>query len=133
MPEDHPGGIFWYHPHRHGGVAQQVRAGMAGMIVVRGEIDGCRKSRAAKEQIMVLQAIELGDDFQVLDPIPDPTTEEAFFPRTQILYPINGVLTRRSRCIRARSSGGGCSTRPKASSCRCGSRTTTSTCSPGTA
>jgi FtsP/CotA-like multicopper oxidase with cupredoxin domain len=92
LPADHPGGIFWYHPHRHGGVTQQVRAGMAGMIVVRGEIDRVEEVHAAKEQIMVLQAIELGADFQLQTPIPNPTTEEAFFPRKQILYTVNGVL-----------------------------------------
>ena len=25
VPEDHPAGIFWYHPHHHGAVTQQVR------------------------------------------------------------------------------------------------------------
>lgn len=92
IPDDHPGGIFWYHPHRHGAVCQQVRAGMAGMIVVRGEIDEVAEVSAAKEQIMVLQAIELGNDFQLLDPIPFPSAEEAFFPRSQILYTVNGVM-----------------------------------------
>jgi FtsP/CotA-like multicopper oxidase with cupredoxin domain len=92
ISDDHPGGIFWYHPHRHGAVCQQVRAGMAGMIVVRGEIDEVPEVAAAREQIMVLQAIELGNDFELLDPIPFPTKEQAFFPRTQILYTVNGVL-----------------------------------------
>ena len=64
VPGDHPGGIFWYHPHRHGGVAQQVRGGMAGMIVVRGEIDRVKEVRDAKERIMVLQALELGADYR---------------------------------------------------------------------
>jgi FtsP/CotA-like multicopper oxidase with cupredoxin domain len=92
LPADHPGGIFWYHPHRHGAATQQVRAGMAGMIIVRGDIDQVAEVCAAKEQVMVLQAIELGDDFQLLDPIPHPTKEQAFFPRTQILYTVNGAL-----------------------------------------
>jgi len=92
VPADHPGGIFWYHPHRHGAVTQQVRAGMAGMIVVRGEIDRVEEVRAAREQVLVLQAIELGADFRLQDPIPDPTPEQAFFPRQQILYTVNGVL-----------------------------------------
>lgn len=92
VSEDHPGGIFWYHPHRHGAVTQQVRGGMGGMIVVRGEIDQVEEVHAAKEQIMVLQAIELGDDFELLDPIPNPSKQEAFFPRTQILYTVNGVM-----------------------------------------
>lgn len=41
---------------------------------------------------MVLQAIELGDDLQLLDPIPDPTTQQAFIPRTRVLYTVNGVV-----------------------------------------
>src|SRR5918998_489255 len=92
VPRDHPGGIFWYHPHRHGGVTQQVRGGMAGLIVVRGEIDRVREVRAAAERVMVIQALELDDDFAVSSPIPDPSATQAFFPRTQILYPINGVV-----------------------------------------
>jgi FtsP/CotA-like multicopper oxidase with cupredoxin domain len=92
VPNDHTGGFFWYHPHKHGAVAQQVRAGMAGALIVRGEIDKVPEVAAAKEQVMVLQAIELGDDFQLLDPIPNPTKTEAFIPRTQILYTVNGVM-----------------------------------------
>jgi FtsP/CotA-like multicopper oxidase with cupredoxin domain len=92
IPDDHPAGLFWYHPHHHGAVTQQVRAGMAGMIVVRGDLDHVPEVRAAKEQVMVLQSIELGADYQLLDPIPDPTKEQAFFPRTNVLYTVNGEL-----------------------------------------
>jgi FtsP/CotA-like multicopper oxidase with cupredoxin domain len=92
VPADHQGGLFWYHPHRHGAVAQQVRCGMAGMIIVRGEIDEVPEVKAAKEQILVIQGLELNDDFEVPAPIPDPSKTEAFYPRTQILYPINGVV-----------------------------------------
>jgi len=95
IPEDHTGGLFWYHPHKHGAVCQQVRAGMAGALIVRGEIDDVPEIAAATEQVMVLQAIELGDDFQLLDPIPHPSKTEAFFPRTQILYTVNGVMSPR--------------------------------------
>ena len=92
VPDDHPGGLFWYHPHRHGGVAQQIRSGMAGAIVVRGELDRVPEVAAAEERLMVIQAIELDDDFEVPEPIPDPSKTEAFFPRSQILYPINGLV-----------------------------------------
>jgi FtsP/CotA-like multicopper oxidase with cupredoxin domain len=68
---------------------------MAGMIIVRGDLDQVEEVRAAKEQVMVLQAIEVGDDFQLLDPIPDPTKTQAFFPRTYTLYTINGRLNPR--------------------------------------
>ncbi|HWV24430.1 MAG TPA: multicopper oxidase domain-containing protein [Thermomicrobiales bacterium] len=95
IPDDHTGGFFWYHPHKHGAVAHQVRAGMAGAIIVRGEIDEVPEIQSAKEQVMVLQAIELGDDYELLDPIPYPKPGEAFYPRTQILYPVNGRMNPR--------------------------------------
>lgn len=34
LPEDHPPGTYWYHPHRHGTVAEQVAAGLYGAIIV---------------------------------------------------------------------------------------------------
>jgi FtsP/CotA-like multicopper oxidase with cupredoxin domain len=92
IPDDHPAGLFWYHPHKHGGVCQQVRAGMAGIIVIRGDLDHVPHIRAAKEKIMVLQSIELGADYELLEPIPDPTKEQAFFPRKNVLYTVNGKL-----------------------------------------
>ena len=92
VPEDHPAGLFWYHPHKHGGVTQQVRGGMAGIIVMRGDLDHIPEIAAAKERIMVLQSTELGTDYQLLDPIPDPTKEQAFFPRKNVLYTVNGKL-----------------------------------------
>jgi FtsP/CotA-like multicopper oxidase with cupredoxin domain len=93
IPDDHPAGIFWYHPHHHGAVTQQVRAGMAGLIIVRGDLDRVPEVRAARERILVLQSIELGADYELLDPIPDPTKEQAFFPRKNVLYTVNGTLT----------------------------------------
>jgi FtsP/CotA-like multicopper oxidase with cupredoxin domain len=93
VPADHPGGLFWYHPHRHGGVAQQVRGGMAGAIIVRGELDAVPEVAAAVEQLMVLQAIEVGDDYVVPAPIPDPSSTQWYFPSTQTLFPVNGGLS----------------------------------------
>jgi FtsP/CotA-like multicopper oxidase with cupredoxin domain len=92
VPDDHSAGFYWYHPHKHGGVAQQVRAGMAGAIIVRGDLDEVPEVKAAQEQVLILQAIELGDDLQLLDPIPYPSKQEAFIPRTTVLYTVNGVM-----------------------------------------
>ncbi|HST38848.1 MAG TPA: multicopper oxidase family protein [Conexibacter sp.] len=92
LPEDHPAGLFWYHPHRHGGVCQQVRAGMAGLLIVRGDLDDVPEVRAAKERILVMQAIEVGPDYALMDPIPNPTKEQAFFPRTNLMYTVNGRM-----------------------------------------
>jgi len=34
LPQDHPPGVFWYHPHHHGMVADQIFAGLFGAIVI---------------------------------------------------------------------------------------------------
>jgi len=39
VPDDHPTGTFWYHPHHHGTVADQIFAGLAGALLVTGEPD----------------------------------------------------------------------------------------------
>lgn len=45
VPEDHPAGTFWYHPHTHGTTAMQVGSGMAGALVIKGD----RYPRAGKD------------------------------------------------------------------------------------
>lgn len=34
LPGDHPPGVYWYHPHHHGMVADQIFAGLFGAIIV---------------------------------------------------------------------------------------------------
>jgi FtsP/CotA-like multicopper oxidase with cupredoxin domain len=36
IPADHPAGTFWYHPHHHGTVADQIYAGLVGALLVEG-------------------------------------------------------------------------------------------------
>lgn len=38
IPADHPAGTFWYHPHHHGLVADQVFGGLYGAIVVEDPV-----------------------------------------------------------------------------------------------
>jgi len=38
-PQDDPPGTFWYHPHAHGSTHDQVSAGMAGFLIVEGDVD----------------------------------------------------------------------------------------------
>ena len=37
IPQEHPAGTFWYHPHVHGSTAIQVGSGMAGALIIRGD------------------------------------------------------------------------------------------------
>jgi FtsP/CotA-like multicopper oxidase with cupredoxin domain len=56
LREDHPAGMFWYHPHLHGSSAMQVGSGMAGALMVEGPIDQVPQIAAAQERIFVFQA-----------------------------------------------------------------------------
>lgn len=38
-PQKHPSGTFWYHPHAHGATHNQVASGMAGFLIVEGDVD----------------------------------------------------------------------------------------------
>ena len=62
IPANHPAGTFWYHPHLHGLVAEQLFAGLAGLFIVRGELDEMPEVKAAKEEFLVLQDFALDDD-----------------------------------------------------------------------
>lgn len=48
-------GTFWYHPHLHGLVAEQLFGGLAGLFIVRGELDEIPEIKAAQEEFLVLQ------------------------------------------------------------------------------
>lgn len=55
LPADHPAGTFYYHPHSHGTVADQVFGGLGGVFIVRGALDQIPEVRAAEEQVLFLK------------------------------------------------------------------------------
>jgi len=59
IPHDHPSGLHWYHPHKHGSTDVQVSGGMAGLIVVRGPIDEVPEVAAAREIFLVVQSLNV--------------------------------------------------------------------------
>jgi FtsP/CotA-like multicopper oxidase with cupredoxin domain len=61
IPPDHPSGTFWYHPHLHGSVADQVFGGLYGALVVAGEAE----PEVDRERILVLSDVTLDGDGQV--------------------------------------------------------------------
>jgi FtsP/CotA-like multicopper oxidase with cupredoxin domain len=68
IPSNHPNGMFWYHPHMHGSVAQQVSQGLAGVILIRGEFDEQPDVHATPEYLMVLQDFDIAVDGQIVEP-----------------------------------------------------------------
>ncbi|MET3952529.1 FtsP/CotA-like multicopper oxidase with cupredoxin domain [Arthrobacter sp. UYEF36] len=55
LPDDHPPGVYWYHPHHHGMVADQIFAGLFGAIIV--EDPEPIESRA--DRVLVISEITL--------------------------------------------------------------------------
>ncbi|TWB87882.1 FtsP/CotA-like multicopper oxidase with cupredoxin domain [Synechococcus sp. Ace-Pa] len=63
LPADHPAGTFYYHPHRHGSVADQVFGGLGGVLIVRGALDRIPEVQAAEEQVVFLKDLPGDGDF----------------------------------------------------------------------
>ncbi|MDO5739797.1 MAG: multicopper oxidase domain-containing protein, partial [Ornithinimicrobium sp.] len=64
LPADHPTGVYWYHPHHHGTVADQLFAGLYGAIVVLED----DPPAVDRERVMVVSDITLADDGSVVSP-----------------------------------------------------------------
>lgn len=54
LPETHPPGLYWYHPHWHTDTEDQVGDGMLGAIIVRGDIDELPGIKGLPERLLVL-------------------------------------------------------------------------------
>ncbi|BAJ27692.1 MULTISPECIES: multicopper oxidase domain-containing protein [Kitasatospora] len=61
VPADHPAGTYWYHPHLHGSTAEQLAGGMAGVIVVEGDVDEVPEVRAAADVVLCVNELKLRD------------------------------------------------------------------------
>lgn len=58
IPKNHPAITGWYHPHYHGLVAEQVFGGLAGPIIIRGDLDDIPEIQQAQEALLMLQDID---------------------------------------------------------------------------
>lgn len=56
-PGRHYPGTFWYHAHKHGSTALQLASGMAGALIIEGDIDEVPEIKAAGERIFVFQQL----------------------------------------------------------------------------
>ncbi len=59
LPDDHPSGLYWYHPHYHGSAGTQVVNGMAGLILVKGPIDEVPEIAAARDELLAIQNLKI--------------------------------------------------------------------------
>jgi len=88
LPSNHPAGTYFYHPHRHMLAANQTFKGMAGMIIIEGDIDQIPGIAGLPERSLVLQRPTIAGGV-----IPDVQPNQPGAPPrpTQIL--VNGALT----------------------------------------
>lgn len=61
LPDDHPGGTFWYHAHRHMLTDKQVFAGLFGMLIVRGALDELPGVAGLEERALMMSQIQVID------------------------------------------------------------------------
>ncbi len=83
IPKDQPPGLFWYHPHKHGSTAVQAVSGMAGAILIKGDIDEVPEIKAAKDNILVVQDIGL---FQTDNPAKDGEGTYIYEPKQNAIW-----------------------------------------------
>jgi FtsP/CotA-like multicopper oxidase with cupredoxin domain len=83
IPDDHPTGTFWYHPHLHGHVAEQVFGGLVGAIVVEE-----RPLGVDAERIMLVTDTTVGADGRLTR----PSTPELMMGREGQTVRVNGQL-----------------------------------------
>ena len=57
IPRDHPGGLYWYHPHLHGYVGEQVYGGLAGLLLVEGGAAARPEIAALRHRLLAIRSI----------------------------------------------------------------------------
>ncbi len=62
IPKNHPGGLFWYHPHYHTESGPQVWSGLSGLIIVEGGASLLPQVRGLRRHSLALREGGLGPD-----------------------------------------------------------------------
>ena len=57
IPDDHPRGTYWHHPHNHGSVDVQLTSGMAGALIVEGDFADVAEIAGAQERVLILNEV----------------------------------------------------------------------------
>lgn len=82
LPATHPPGVFWYHPHHHGMVAQQVFGGLYGAIIV----EDTQPIPVTRERVFVVSDINLDASGR----IPAESASDKMSGREGALVLVNG-------------------------------------------
>src|SRR5205823_1693533 len=68
IPANHPQGLYWYHPHLHHLVDEQVFRGLSGMLVIGRPDGGFPELDGLRQRLLALKSVEVDDNGSVVDP-----------------------------------------------------------------
>src|SRR5262245_15825716 len=73
IPADHPQGLYWYHPHHHGTVNEQISLGLSGLLVIGRPDGGAPQLDAYPQRLLALKnALLSGNQISVAPEGSDP-------------------------------------------------------------
>ncbi|MEO6941703.1 MAG: multicopper oxidase family protein [Terrimesophilobacter sp.] len=84
LPQNHPRGVYWYHPHHHGTVAEQVFGGLYGAIIV----EDTDATPVARERVLVISDITVDAGGKV----PGASPMDRMMGREGTMVLVNGQL-----------------------------------------
>jgi len=90
IPANHPAGTYFYHPHFHGLATNQTFKGLAGLIVIEGDVDAIPGIAGLPERALVLQRPVVANG-QIPDVAPNQKLTPGARPQGTVL--VNGAET----------------------------------------
>jgi FtsP/CotA-like multicopper oxidase with cupredoxin domain len=97
IPLNQPGGLYWYHPHHHGATSHQGWSGLAGPMIVEGEIDQVPEIAEMREHTLVINSLWFDQAGEVPSALVVPTGGPMPFSSvpavpTEMMFTVNGQL-----------------------------------------
>ncbi|GGM62944.1 hypothetical protein GCM10012275_37040 [Longimycelium tulufanense] len=97
IPDDHPAGLFWYHPHHHGSTTHQSWEGLTAPMIVEGDIDEVPELADIADRTIVLSTLWINQDGSTPSAVIIPTGGQMPFTTvpavpTEMLFLMNGQL-----------------------------------------
>src|SRR5262245_5811818 len=87
IPADHPQGLYWYHPHHHGFVNDQISMGLSGMLVIGRPDGGAPQLDGLTQNLLALKnALLAGNQITVPPEGSDHTAQT--FTRNELSNPV---------------------------------------------
>lgn len=92
LPADHEQGLFWYHPHNHGFVDDQIFRGVSGLLVVGDAAGGAPELNGMTRHLLGIRNIQTTAPISsgTAAVVPLGTTENTSSPNMNLL--VNGQL-----------------------------------------